>query len=890
MKEWNLNGTWNCSLDGETRFEVMVPGCFDTYTENKNIGDPVVFTKNFLVNKELEFYQLRFGGVSYYCDIYLNNILVGSHEGMWDRFFVDVTDYLQEGENELRLSVIKPGYQENDTYPLREVLSGFIPDVLCTFGGMWDDVALEEADEFFTLHHCGKGSRAGKTAISTSIDIKKQGKYQIWGCIKTADGDIVAELEKKEVDLGLGIQDVSFEHQLENPKLWDLQNPNLYSYEICIQGEKQKQTLHKKYGYRDIETKGTKILLNGKPIYIRGILHWGYYDEEIIPNPSKETIYSEIRKCKENGFNMIKHCLYIPRDAYFEAADELGILLWVELPVWLPEPTVELEPRIRREYPRILKQIDGYASIVIVSLGCELDNKVSADILEEMYHYVKSQKNVLVRDNSGSGECYGGLSVDFADFFDYHFYADLQNMEQLLETFTPAWRNYRPWIFGEFCDSDTMRDLAVLRKSRGVEKLWWENQDISTNPICGLKPDFFAGEHDERMEKSGIHKDYELIKKLSEDHSMVHRKTTLEQTRSFPAITGYNITCIRDVPIATSGIFNDDMKEKFSQKEFAAINADVMLVPAWDLTRIWINADRVMNRERYNFFGGDTYGLHLLLSNYGGCDLKEFELNWVVRCKTNIILSGRENISIIIENGEIKELYYLHFELPQTECAETYELVVTVNYGEKQIENKWPIFVYSENNDKNKKFLYYDPSNVFTTLEKIYPACVELSGEEEITQEQVIVTSRLTSKIKEYLKKGGKVFYLQRGKGSLPIKPVAFWREGMIRTYEHPVLEGCERQIWLDDLRYFSVGTDTALDTFELEKGGFTLISPIIRRYDCREWKMSEYMAEYQYGEGTMIATTLRLEGGMGKQPMFLENNKLGRYLTENILKYFTIR
>lgn len=889
MKELNLNGTWNCSLDGETTFEVMVPGCFDTYTEKKNIAGPVAFSKKFVINKEFNFYQLRFGAVSYYCDIYLNDVLVGNHEGMWDRFFVDVTDYLQEGENELRLLVIKPGYKENDAYPLREVLSGFIPDVMSTFGGVWDDVTLEGAYEFFTLYHCGKGNSAGETEISISIDVKKQGKYQISGYIKTAEGDVVAKLEEKDVDLGVGIQDVSFEQKLENPAPWDLENPNLYTYELCVKGEHQTQKLYKKYGYRDILTQGSKILLNGKPIYIRGVLHWGYYDEEMIPNPSKETIYSEIRKCKENGFNMIKHCLYIPRDAYFEVADELGMLSWVELPVWLPEPTEKLEPRIKREYPRILKQIDGYASIIMISLGCELDDKVSANILEEMYHYVKSEMNVLVRDNSGSGECYGGLSVDFADFFDYHFYADLQNMEQLLETFTPAWRNYRPWLFGEFCDSDTMRDLAVLRKSRGVEKLWWENQDLVTNPSSGLKPDFFAGEHDERMEKSGIRKDYELIRKLSEDHAMVHRKTTLEQTRSFSAITGYNITCIRDVPIATSGIFDDDMNEKFKKEDFLEINSDVMLVPAWDLTRIWINADRVMNRERYNFFAGETYGLHVLLSNYGGCDLEEFELSFALRSQTDTILSGKGSVSKKIENGELKELYYLHFELPKVENAKAYELVVSVQYKDKQIKNKWPVFVYPNNTDQDKKFLYYDPSNVFTTLEKIYPTCEEISEEEEkITKGQVIVTSRLTPKIKEYLKNGGKVFYLQRGKGSLPTIPIAFWREGMIRTYDHPVLEGCERKNWLDDLRYFSISTDTALDTFVLEEQGFSLKAPMIRRYDCREWKMSDYMAEYQYGEGTMIATTLRLEGGMGKQPMFLENNKLGRYLMENMLEYLT--
>ena len=157
------------------------------------------------------------------------------------------------------------------------------------------------------------------------------------------------------------------------------------------------------------------------------------------------------------------------------------------IPLCLPDATAELELRIRREFPAILRQIAGHPSVVMISLGCELDDKVSSGILEEMYHLAKQMSNALVRDNSGSGECYGGLSVDYADFFDYHFYGDLQNMENLMETFTPVWRSYRPWVYGEFCDSDTMRDLQEVRQKKGVQRLCWEQNDPVKNPISILK-------------------------------------------------------------------------------------------------------------------------------------------------------------------------------------------------------------------------------------------------------------------------------------------------------------------------------------------------------------------------------------------------------------------
>ena len=112
----------------------------------------------------------------------------------------------------------------------------------------------------------------------------------------------------------------------------------------------------------------------------------------------------------------------------------------------------------------------------------------------------------------------------------------------------------------------------------------------------------------------------------------------------------------------------------------------------------------------------------------------------------------------------------------------------------------------------------------------------------------------------------------------------------MIRSYDHPVLKGIAYQTWMDDLRFYSLTTDTALDTFEFDTIGIAAdrITPIIRRYDCREWTATDYMAEICMGSGTILATTLRFEGGLGKQPMFLKYNTFGRWLFQSVLEYLT--
>lgn len=883
MKEFSLNGSWSCRLPDGKELEVPVPGCWDAYTEEKDIAQAVVYTRRFSVPKEGMRYRLRFGGVSYYCDVFLNGVMIGSHEGIWDTFCLDVTQALRNGENELRLEITKPGYREGDRFPLREVLSGFIPDVLCTFGGIWDDVTLEAAPICFVDAHHAESDCSGHGLLSCTLDLQESAQIALHAKIFAPDGKLVTEISQMQT-WEAGSHETAMEFTIPSPLCWEPDAPSLYRYELRIEGDGQTETVSRRFGCREIRSQGTQILLNGRPIYAKGVLHWGCYDDVIIPNPSPETIREEIAGVKAYGLNMIKHCLYIPREEYFELADEMGVLLWVELPVWLPDPTPELEPRIRREFPRILRQLQGHPSLILVSLGCELDDKVSGGILEEMYHLAKDSTHTLVRDNSGSGECYGGLAVDFADFFDYHFYADLQNMENLMETFTPAWRGYRPWLYGEFCDSDTMRDLQEVRAKKGVAHLWWESGEESKNPISILKPDFRANLHDERMQASGIREDFQEIKQLSLDHAMVHRKVTLEQTRSFPAISGYNITSIRDVAIATSGLFDDLMQPKFPVELFRSFHADAMLLPAWDLTRIWINADRVMNRERYNFFGGEPYSLHVLLSNYGRVPAVCPRVSWRLTDGGRVLRQGEIESSKTVACGEVAEIVYLHTVLEETQEPRSLLLEVHASYEGGETANSWPVFVYPRPAKSALRLGVYDPCNLFATLDELYEVR-EFDGETVPEDVDAVVCSVLTPGIRAYLQKGGKAFCMQRGRGSIPTVPVAFWREGIIRSFPHPVLDGLKKTLWCDDLRYFSLSTDTALDTESAEKQGLHLAAPILRRYDCREWLRSDYLAEFSLGEGRMIASTLRFEGGMGKEPLFLRNNRLAQWLLDRILR-----
>lgn len=879
----SLNGPWQCTLPDGRSFSLEVPGCWDAHIAEKDIAGPVRFVRSFALPSPLPTgarWCLRFERVSYACDVYVNGTLCGNHEGMWDAFSVDITACAQPGENQLSLLVTKPGYHPDDRFPLRQVLSGFIPDILCTFGGIWGDVWLLRVDVFTVAYHHARGSADGTFRLNVGLDtsalcslharVFDAAEQQVWA------GD--AELGASGEATLCGI--------LSNPHHWSPHQPYLYRYECDIVAGTQSERVTGHFGFRDVHADGTRLLLSGEPVYLRGALHWGLYDQQILPLPSPQQIDAELTGLHAYGCNTVKHCLYIPSEAYLDACDRAGVLQWVELPLWCAEKTDALPERIRREYPRILHMLAGHPSVILISLGCELDTAVESSLLREMYETAHALTDTLVCDNSGSGECYAGSSERYADFFDYHFYGDLHLMEPLMEHFTPTWRNNQPWIFGEFCDSDTLRDLSRVRAAYGVDRLFWEGDDPHRNPLSILKPDFTAHWHDERMASSGIGTQFDRLHALSINHSLTHRKTTLEMTRAFPEIGGYNITSLRDMPLSADGLFDEMGQAKFPVEAFRAANDDLVLCPAWDLTRVWICGDHVQPKERYSFFGGEETGLHMLLSNYGTHPVSAPLIRWRLCDASGTLSTGEWASDVHIPCGTVREVGVVRAKLPDATTPMTLCLRVELTTEERTVRNEWPVFVYPKSHPMEARIGISDPAGILRNIELLLPT-VPLPEGESIEGVDAVITSHLSAAVRRYAESGGRVLLVQRGvHGVLPTVPASFWREGMVdRAGEH-FLGALPYWHYADDLRYWSVAPDTAFDPDGLAQAGFPEHTELMVRYDCRAWLRSAYVVELPCGTGRILATTLRLEGGEGKQPIGLYRNIFSRWFVEQALRH----
>ncbi len=870
-----LDGEWEFSLDGQQGM-IQVPGTWEAQGYPRRVDGPAVYERrvNIPAAWQGQQVQLQFDAVSYHIEAEVNGMSVGSHRGMWAPFAFDVTAAAHPGEeNLIRLTVYKPG----DAFPVREALAGFLPDVCLPFGGLWQstrlvafqgvgisdlsllaDAATGTINIGAALHHA-----AGLTAVAR---IYAPDGREVTNWRGTVEGDAL-----------------SAHLQVVPVQRWSPGQPALYTAEIVLYDatERPVARVERSFGFRTLARLGEQLLLNDRPVFLRGVLNWGWYPEILCPAPDAATIRDEFRRVRAAGYNMVKLCLYVPSPLYFEIADEEGILLWLELPLWLPQVTPQLRAQAPREYAAILAAVQQHPSIVIYSLGCELGAAVDADLLGELNAVLRSKTSgVLVCDNSGSGEAYGGLAFDYADFNDYHFYCDLHYFNPLLDHFRRDWRPARPWIFGEFCDADDYRDLDEIAAAYEGVLPWWL---VEQNPIHALSAIGYS-QQAKRMAALDLPFSGQDLQRISRQQSLMVRKTILEKVRAKAGMGGYVVTGLRDTPLATSSMFDDLGRAKYPAEIFRDFNADAVLILEQGRRRVWQHGgDRPAPTDRLTHVAGTTADFRVVLASAGE-DMPAGVLQWqLVDAHGQCIQQGACAFPGGTAGSTPREIASFQVHLPALDTAQQWMLRAEVS---GQLRNQWPLWVYP-NLRWPEGLALYDPTGSLGYLDDLAQAAgrINTPAKPDRPDHHILLTSVFTPELYDYIKQGGRAILLQAGAGSFPARPCPFWREAVKLLYTHPVLAGFPHQGYVD-LQFYHLASDYALDLYEIEAvlPDVTQVRPIIRRLDARQFTLLDYLAELHIGAGTLLASTLRFGGGMGDQVNGLQANPAGRHLLHAML------
>jgi hypothetical protein len=816
----SLNGEWQFQLADQQPRAIQVPSAWEASTDDKLTEGLGVYRRSFPLPPHLVAGEgrcfLECDAVSFAATVRVNGHLAGEHTGLWTRWQLDITPFVRDGENEIEIEVWKPG---EGRYKLRESLAGFLPDVCNTFGGIWQGIRLR----------CIQGAAIADLRVQAEVKGVARVTGRVVGSIETRGR---ASLQVGAVHIQeIGVSAVSAPIKvkcngtfkatlrLRGHQIWSPQTPQTYGLKVEVAGA----SVTRRIGFRDVRAEGDTTLLNGAPIHFRGVLDWGWDERRLCPTPSRDEVRDAFAKARSLGFNLFKLCLFVPDETMFEAANEEGMLLWLELPMWLPRVTDAFKLLALREYEGILQRVHHHSSVVVVSLGCELDAQADAEFLAQLRALVKRYlPNALLCDNSGSSEAYGG-ATHVGDFYDYHFYADLHYFQPLVEHFSRAYQPDKPWIYGEFCDADTMRDWSALRP-----KPFWV-----TGPVTMQRDELtWAREHETRLRAADITDGGAEVTRLGRQQATVMRKFVFEQMRKQRATGGYVVTGWRDTPIATSGVVDDRGELKFDPGEWRLFNADRVLVMDRERRRKWRHGgDRPVYRDPCTWWSDEPIEVHVALSN-GGATVTGATLMWQLCYQNGVIVAQGLRDALKVNAGVVEELLVLVQQVAVREFTQL-ELSVQLVVGDALVaHNIWPLWVVPA----------LDVAELLLS-----PALFWLD----------VIDLRFCF-------------------------PQPFWREA-IHVNMFLNQNAYANVSWYGIATDTTLDADRLATTLGVRPNA---IRPRWRRFDARAMTWSDYVVDVRLGRGLLRLTTLRCAGGLGHQPNSLETNPMGAWWLSQLLQF----
>lgn len=302
---------------------------------------------------------LHFKGVFQVADVWVNGRRAGQHVGGYTGFAFDVTEFLQQGRPNL-LAV-----------KVDDVLNPFVAPAqetnVANYGGIYRTVALETMNALHVREHgtwvtLEGNEEAPVVRVRTRVlnQSRSRGDVRLEHHVVDAEGRLVAKL-----DAGAPIepgQEKSFDLKTSTPahaRLWSPDSPYLYTLVTIVrEGERAVDRCTTRFGIRFMNhNSATGFMLNGSPINLHGVNRrqdYGFMGDAV---PEAMAV-RDVRLMKEMGVNFIRTSHYPQDPAVLEACDELGILVWEEVPnikihVYHP-PQDGGEPVYTTRFPRPL--------------------------------------------------------------------------------------------------------------------------------------------------------------------------------------------------------------------------------------------------------------------------------------------------------------------------------------------------------------------------------------------------------------------------------------------------------------------------------------------------------------------------------------------------------
>ncbi len=311
----NLNGLWEFALgqadfDGKT---IRLPFCPESSLSG--VGQhfeegvflryrrKVVLPENFNRGRVL----LHIGAADQIADVSVNGSPVCHHEGGYDAFSCDITQYLTD-ENEILISCTDDLHNQKFPYGKQVMKRGgmwYTP-----VSGIWQTVWLESVPEI----------------CIEKLNIENRGYSVVISTVPALEGKVTVP-ELGEFPLSNG----SVTIQAENPHLWSPEDPYLYDFTVEAGADKVESY----FAIRSLEIKTVgkypRLCLNGEPYFFHALLDQGYWPDGLFTPAAPECYADDILAMKRLGFNTLRKHIKVEPEEFYYQCDKLGMIVWQDM-------------------------------------------------------------------------------------------------------------------------------------------------------------------------------------------------------------------------------------------------------------------------------------------------------------------------------------------------------------------------------------------------------------------------------------------------------------------------------------------------------------------------------------------------------------------------------
>ncbi|RLI53401.1 MAG: hypothetical protein DRO87_11705, partial [Candidatus Thorarchaeota archaeon] len=362
--------------------------------------------------------RIKFGAVNYRAEVWLNDQIVGFHDGGYTPFEFDISDLLQfEMGNFLVVRVIGPiitkdisidGIGREEAPHWRGAIAG----------GIWQSVELVATEPIY-VRDVFIEPRISESLATIHIEIenkrlRKESILAIFEVFDFGEPERIAAESEKRIKVASGINKLSVDLQIDNPVLWSPENPHLYVSQIRLEADGKIVDLFRtRFGMREFTVKDGDFYLNGEKMYIKAGFWEGFYPTTLAYPPNREFVRKEILLAKQAGFNTLRPWRKPPPSPILDLADELGICVIdcppIECMKQGPREAPQMEDRIINEVRQLVLRDRNHPSVIY----WEIFNEIIRPSLVRLMHKTSlvarslDPTRVIVDESGGSRSPWG---------------------------------------------------------------------------------------------------------------------------------------------------------------------------------------------------------------------------------------------------------------------------------------------------------------------------------------------------------------------------------------------------------------------------------------------------------------------------------------------------